>query len=306
MDIDAVVVWGHPLHSHTHSYIHNAFIRGFDYLRYKWYWLDDKKPFESYGITLPEKCLYITEGQVDKNIKLNPNSYYLLHNCNMEKYYKVIPKNHILTLQVYTLNCEASSFPLKGNRFIRYDGNTIYMPWATDLHPHEIDNNIAKLEQIHRNTKNICHFIGMYIDDPWKNCKETCQENNIQFAYVGGFSNNNVSIEENVRRVQEALIAPAFQSSWQVEHGYIPCRIFKNISYGKMGITNSSTVQEFFNGKLIYDSDVKIATKKAIENATSPDFDLLKELMIDIRDNHTYINRIKDILYAFELRIKDC
>ena len=74
MDIEAVVIWGHPLHSHTHSYIHHAFQRAFDYLLYKWYWLDDKKPFKEYNITLPDKCLYITEGNVSKNIiivKLN-------------------------------------------------------------------------------------------------------------------------------------------------------------------------------------------------------------------------------------------
>ena len=306
MDIDAVVVWGHPLHSHTHSYIHNAFIRAFDYLRYKWYWLDDNKPFHEYGITLPEKCLYITEGQVDKNIILNPNSYYLLHNCNPEKYRKVIPENHILFLQVFLTTNEQNSRPLKDNRFIRYDGSTIYMPWGTDLHPHEIDRNISMLEQIHKNPKKICHFIGMILDDPWKPCKEECNKNGIEFTCVGGFSKNNVSIEENVQRVQESLIAPAFQEPWQIKHGYIPCRIFKNISYGKMGITNNPIVQEFFGGKLIYNSDVKIATKNAIYSAIEPNLELIKELMVDVRDNHTYINRIKDIFYAFELRLKGC
>lgn len=306
MDIEAVVVWGHPLHSHTHSYIHNAFIRGFDYLRYKWYWLDDKKPFKDYNITLPDKCLYITEGQVDTNIILNPKSYYLLHNCNMEKYYKIIPKNHILKLQVFTLACESHSKPLNNNRFIRFDGETLYMPWATDLHPHEIDRNICMLESIHKSPNRICHFIGMIIDDPWKPCKEVCQAKNIEFASVGGFSKNNVSIDENVTRVQSSLIAPAFQNKWQVDNGYIPCRIFKNISYGKMGITNNPIVQEFFNNKLIYNSDIKKATQKAIDESNKPNLSLLKELMINIRDNHTYINRIKDIFYAFELRIKSC
>jgi len=300
MDIEAVVVWGHPLHSHTHSYIHNAFMRGFDYLRYKWYWLDDNKPFKSYGITLPEKCLYITEGQVDKNIILNPKSYYLLHNCDLTKYRKVVPENHILLLQVYLPKIEAYSEPLNDSKYIRFDGKSIYMPWGTDLHPHEIDKNIEMLEQIHKNPKNICHFIGMILDNPWKPCREVCNSEGIQFSYVGGFCKNNVSIDENVNRVQEAIIAPAFQEPWQIEHGYIPCRIFKNISYGKMGITNNKVVQELFNDKLIYDPDIRTATKKAIDNArTGQDLNLLKELMIEVRNKHTYINRIKDIFEAF-------
>lgn len=300
MDIEAVVIWGHPLHSHTHSYIHNAFKRAFDYLGYKWYWLDDNKPFHEYNITLPEKCLYITEGQVDKNIPINPNSYYLLHNCNAEKYRKIVPENHILFLQVYLKRIEESTKPLNDNRFIRFDGKTLYMLWGTDLHPHEIDLNIQKLEEIHKLPKSICHFVGMILDNPWKMCKEVCNQNGIQFANVGGFCKNNVEIEENVRRVQEAIIAPAFQEPWQLENGYVPCRIFKNISYGKMGITNNSIVNELFDNKLIYNPDVKIATQQAIDNARrGQDLNLLRELMIEIRDKHTYINRVKDIFDAF-------
>lgn len=301
MDIEAVVIWGHPLHSHTHSYIHQAFQRAFDYLQYKWYWLDDKKPFHEYGITLPEKCLYITEGNVSKNIILNPKSYYLLHNCDMKKYIEVgIPKTHILGLQVFTKGCISFSEQLNDSKFIRFDGKTLYMPWGSDLHPHEIDKNIAKLENISKNYKPVCHFVGMILDNPWKLCQEECKTHGVSFSSVGGFSKNNVNIEENMRRVQEAIIAPAFQEPWQVENGYIPCRIFKNIGYGKMGITNNETVQELFEGKLIYDRDVKVATKKAIEySKKGEDLELLKSLMIEVRDKHTYINRIKDIFEAF-------
>lgn len=301
MDIEAVVIWGHPLHSHTHSYIHQAFQRAFDYLRYKWYWLDNKKPFKEYGIKLPDKCLYITEGNVSKNIILNPKSYYVLHNCEIKKYKEAgIPDNHILILQVYTKACIPHSVPLNHSEYIRFDGKTLYMPWGSDLHPHEIDANISKLESISKLYKPVCHFVGMMLDNPWKICQEECKKHGISFSAVGGFSKNNVSLEENMKRVQEAVIAPAFQEPWQVEHGYIPCRIFKNISYGKMGITNNETVQELFEGKLIYDSDVKNATKKAIEYVKkSEDLELLKSLMIEVRDKHTYINRVKDIFEAF-------
>jgi hypothetical protein len=300
IEIEAVVVWGHPLHSHTHSYIHNAFTRAFDYLKYKWYWIDNKKPFSSYNIILPEKCLYITEGQVDSNIPLNRKSYYVLHNCEMKKYRENIPYNHILNLQVYTNKCLNFSKPLNDFEFVRFDGETLYMPWGTDLHPHEIDKNIKILEEIHKNPQKICHFVGMMLKNPWIICKEQCKINDITFTDIGGFSGKNISIEENVKKVQESIIAPAFQEPWQVENGYIPCRIFKNISYGKMGITNNESVNKLFENKLIYDLDVKIATQKAIDASKIPNLDLLKDLMINIRDNHTYLNRIKDIFLTFE------
>jgi hypothetical protein len=300
MDIEAVVIWGYSLHSHTHSYIHQAFQRAFDYLRYKWYWLDDSKTLQQWNVQLPDKCLFITAGEQEKNIPLNPKSYYLIHNCDAKKYESVIPSHHLLFLQVYTKEVESKSEPLNDYRFIRFDGKCLYIPWGSDLHPHEIDKNIDRIEEINKNPKNICHFIGMILDNPWKPCKEVCQQNNIQFSYVGGFDKNNVSIQENQRRVQEAIIAPAFQEPWQIEHSYIPCRIFKNIGYGKMGITNNPIVQEFFGNRLIFDSDIKVATQKAIDSARSgTDLNLLKELMIEVRDHHTYINRVKDIFEAF-------
>ena len=39
--VKQVVIWGYPLHSHTHSYIHNGFFRAFKHLGYKTLWLTD-------------------------------------------------------------------------------------------------------------------------------------------------------------------------------------------------------------------------------------------------------------------------
>ena len=301
MELDAVVIWGWPLDSHTHSYIHQAFYKTFSYLGYKCYWIDHKKPFHEYNLTLPDKCLFITEGQVDKDIVMNPKSYYLLHNCEMQKYEDAgIPAKHKLILQVYTKPCVPRGPPLNDSEFIRLADGVLYMPWATDLLPHEIDVNIANVEKISKEYKPVSHFIGFYLHDPWQIYFDECARNNIQVSYVGGYFDFKVSIEENMRRIQESIVAPAFQQPWQIDNGYIPCRIFKNISYGKMGVTNCDTVQKLFNGKLIYDRDVKVATQKAIDYVKKgEDLELLKSLMIEVRDKHTYINRIKDIFEAF-------
>ena len=36
-----IVIWGYPLHSHTHSYIHAAFYKAFTHLEYETYWFHD-------------------------------------------------------------------------------------------------------------------------------------------------------------------------------------------------------------------------------------------------------------------------
>src|SRR5579872_1560362 len=60
-----VIIWGHPLHSHTHSYIHYGFFRTFQQLGYEVYWVQNQN--ELVDIDL-HNALFITEGQVDSNI----------------------------------------------------------------------------------------------------------------------------------------------------------------------------------------------------------------------------------------------
>ena len=67
-----------------------------------------------------------------------------------------------------------------------------------------------------------------------------------------------------------------------------------------MGITNNEVVQELFEGKLIFNTDVSVATQISIDNVQKGEnIELLKELMVEVKNNHTYLNRIEDIFQAF-------
>jgi hypothetical protein len=46
----------------------------------------------------------------------------------------------------------------------------------------------------------------------------------------------------NVAAIRRSRIAPAIAGRWQVEHNYLPCRMFKNISYGQLGDLERSEV----------------------------------------------------------------
>lgn len=39
-----VVIWGFPLHTHTHSYIHYRWYKGFNHLGHETYWFDTNYP----------------------------------------------------------------------------------------------------------------------------------------------------------------------------------------------------------------------------------------------------------------------
>ena len=123
----------------------------------------------------------------------------------------------------------------------------------------------------------------------------------IDYIHYGGtfnkHSKNNKSVEENMKLIQLSIFAPALQDKHQIIHEYIPCRIFKNISYGKIGITNSKAVNKLFNNKLIYSNNISELVKKGLEFENDPNkYVKIIELMEEVRDHHTYINRINFII----------
>src|ERR1700722_5430203 len=152
---DKVVIWGHKLHTHTHSYIHNGFYIAFNHLGYQTYWFDDNEDVGGFDFS---NTLFLTEGQVDKNIPLRNDCKYLLHNPSSTKYQQLDRQNCIY-FQVYTDSILSLPKLVKVEPCIYYDleAQCLYMPWATDLLPQEIDE-IKK--NISLPAKNAVYWIG--------------------------------------------------------------------------------------------------------------------------------------------------
>jgi hypothetical protein len=302
MNINQIVIWGHKLHSHTHSYIHNAFVIAFKHLGYKTLWLDNNDDISNIDFS---NSFFITEGQVDKNIPILSNCYYLLHNCNKEKYL-VLPEKNYMILQVYTNDVinKHNAKIIDKSTLTYFKDNVLYMPWATDLLPEEINKTIEKVKNEEFKVENMISFVGM-VTSPWSYVKKFCYDNNIRFECYGGFSKN-LSVEDTIQLTQRSILAPAFQEEWQTENGYIPCRIFKNISYGKMGITNNLLVYELYNREILFDNNINSALKKGLEFENLPNNkknETLIKLMELTRDKHTYLNRIEHMFKIFQSKI---
>ena len=151
MKIERVIIWGHELHDHTHSYIHNAFFIGFKKLNYETHWLQDN--IENRTKVDVNNSLIIAHGLKTNYLPLSDTSIYILHNTELKiinsdnekipkKYYceteKGIPEENIVTLQVYTNDCIGRDKPhsiLPYHYYMDPPDKTIYMPWATDLLP---------------------------------------------------------------------------------------------------------------------------------------------------------------------------
>lgn len=106
--------------------------------------------------------------------------------------------------------------------------------------------------------------------------------------------------------IQKSWFAPAFQSDHQVKHRYLPCRLFKNISYGKMGMTNNPAMVELLGKYLKEGEQGPLFSREVIELVsqgieyehmayTENGKKRLKRLMEIIRDHHTFLNRLETL-----------
>ena len=293
-----VVLWGHKLHSGTHSYIHYAFYKAFKHLGYDTYWFDANDDARSMDFS---NSLFITEGNAHTNIPLRSDCRYVLHNCDPEKYKNLFEQRCCMILQVYTHDVlKRDVIKVDDCIYYQFDSDILYMPWATDLLPHEI-NAIKKQVPKFKKQKSI-YWVGTIWDGADGNrskihpFEQACQQNSIQFRQFG-----HLNADQNIQLIQQSYMAPALQGKWQCEVGYIPCRIFKNISYGQMGITNSKTVYDLFKGKIVYNEDTYqlfFDAQKRIKNMHNKE---LFELMDFVKEKHTYLNRIYHILNFFHV-----
>lgn len=309
LPIKKVIIWGHKLHTHTHSYIHWGFYRAFQHLGFDTYWFDSNDKPNNFDFS---GSLFISEWQVDRDIPIREDCFYLIHNMyesndlsayarRVEKYRFAIDNGRACNFRGYQVGKrDEGCDKLDNYTYYSLAHKTAYILWATDLLPYEIDQ--IKRDIVLPQSSRAVYWIGTIGGGTAGNINElepfkrACNEHNITFVHK-----KDVSAEENMKLVQESYLAPAIQGAWQVEHGYIPCRIFKNISYGQLGVTNSREVYELFGKKIVYNSDTYqlfYDAKKKLETLTVHE---LYEQMDFVKENHTYINRIQSLLHLLEM-----
>lgn len=291
MQFSKVVLWGHKLHSNTFSYVHHGFQNAFKHMGYEVLWLDDSDDVS--GISF-SNALFFTEGQVDGKIPIDPSCKYVLHNCSSQKY----PNR--LNIQIYRQSCpehnwaqyEAETEAVSRYVFYSRRHNTLFQPWATDLLPHEIDVDDAK-----RPRERVCHWVGTIGGYLYGNENEiapfrrACEENGVEFVHHWPTS---TSMDVSRDLIKKSIIAPAIHGTWQQKNGYAACRIFKNISYGHLGVTNCPAVQHVFEDQLVFNRNEYQLFFDAMPEVSNTA--RIIAMMEVVRRDHTYINRAKMIL----------
>jgi len=302
-----VVIWGHQLEQgHTHSFIHAAFYKGFKHLGFEVQWLDNAQS-DRFNWSDQQNYLFLTEGQVDGKIPILKNAKYILHNCNLDKYQPVI--SNTLNIQVYTklakIKQEERKLEYLGQPCHWYqpspvlndpqhgiDNRTLYFTWATNLLPDEFFEPDISL------VSDKVYWVGSICDGFHGNDKQIAAF--IQGCKAQGVGFVHLKVPEGLqssKAIRYSAIAPALQGQWQVDWEYIPCRVFKNISYGRIPATNNPGVYELFNQQLPFTQDCTMMyeVNREYENKLITTKHMT-DLQQQVKQNHTYLNRIKTIM----------
>ena len=111
-----------------------------------------------------------------------------------------------------------------------------------------------------------------------------------------------LSTDEVRMNVVYSLLPLDLRPANHISNGYIACRAIKNISYGALGMTNSKQTYDLFDGEIAYAPNSGDLFDVAIEMQKNPKTkELILNQMVKIREKHTYINRVNDMITAAEI-----
>lgn len=286
-----VVIWGVRT-GPSHKYMHGHFYTAFQKMGTPVLWVDDEI---GYSHLIEKGDLVISVNIASDHLPIVPGVYYCLLNCSGGKFDQIAPSKR-LSFQVYVNASEKKTAKWDEVTFFDKNSSTLYQPWATDLLPWEFH------APVFNDASQNVYWVGSIWNDEWNNgnlvemeqLKRALGKHHLNFIH-----HNEISDQQNVEAVRVSRIAPAIGGRWQVDHNYLPCRTFKNISYGQLGISNIKKFESVFNGCVVTGNTIEEIVDKALSLPRNIYLSMIIEQQ-EITKNHTYLTRIVNIMKAFE------
>lgn len=302
-----IILWGYPHLSHTHSYIYYGLKKAFEYLGHQVYWFHDGN-YPSVDEFNYENAVFFVDnqGRSENNVPILESGIYFSYDTftNLNKYlgkvkglinYRVAEYKHPIPDGERYLEIE------KGVVFdnnAAEDYNVVHFHYATNLLPHEINFDWAKLER-----GNEYNFVGT-VHAPRVNCEplhqnfiEIIKNNNIPFTHRDPWVNP-ATEDEHMHLMQKSIFVPDFRPQEQKINRYTSDRIMKAISYGCLVISDCDYAKSFISDNLLTSNNAQEIYDLGMENQYNTE--LINHLMEVIKKDHTYINRCKGLLSIIE------
>jgi len=287
-----IVIWGYPPNTHTHSYIHLGFAKAFSYLDYDVVWCDDDPDYADEV----KDSIVITEKNCSKHLPIDKSSQYFIHNLADD--FEEHEGDNIHNLLVYHegYNWSVDYQMIDDWSWYHKETKTCVIMWATDLLPDEIEGKEPVLYDADRTDIN---YVGSLDIGYLHKFSAISNSNGKRFITSGGYSPSSrgfIDNEESIKLVKESYLNFDFRPECHLNNGYVPCRIFKNMSYGCWTGTNSEKILEFFEGRITACKDFSELYLKTEEDSRKATKDILKDNQDYIGKHHTYLNRVNSLL----------
>lgn len=319
------IVFGYKNVYDTHGHIHQAFYKALQHLGKKVEWLDEADDithidFSNSFIITNHACIkgdyWPWKVERKSTLPIRDDCFYAVHGMHDHPEVHDLFKNHKWNVawNVLTMRAMRKSLGLPFHSELK---DEIYLDedcpfslpqkymefrWATDLLPHEIEaNKPTELLSLKNKVINWVGTVWYVNENELTEFIRACTLDGVEFKHIGAGQKGVVSNEENCRLIRESYFAPAISGTHHLKEGYVPCRIFKNISYGQFGVTNNPKTNELFNGKLIYNNDPYKLYWQAKEQLKCVSLENLHELMDIVSKKHTYLNRLHNLFTAAQM-----
>lgn len=332
-----IIVWGSkPDTKHTHAFVHEAVVRAAEYMGIPVYWMDNRdvtdETFFDDALIISEQWLVFRNG-ISNKLPLRPTSTYIIHYLGnkgpvegnpgakmyLGKVGRLIDFRFACNWGVNGVEDKNYAYYFEKEKYTPINDGTSYFDrgadydffysiWATDLLPNEID--FEKRFTPWKNPKYAS--FGGSITKGWQSkddgnydyvikFAEQCQKNAIPFLHNNPHENWLTS-----KALQEFVLLSYLpfevRPNNHLANGYMSCRSIKNVSYGCLGISNSKTAYDFFDQEIAYAEDTAELFYIAKEMQENPKTkDLILNQMKKVKEKHTYVNRLQDMIDATEM-----
>lgn len=289
-----VVIWGLSspiLNSFRHIY--GGFYSTLEHLGVPAIWVDDEKENNK---LINKGDLVIVANLSANNLHPIKGVYYCTHNFD-DKLSKGIEESKHLRLQVFTNPALKVGGKIENGRYYSKKEKTLFQPWGTNVFPTDF------LTPVFNRHSRFVYWIGSIWDNEYHqgNLDEIRQLKISLIKRLIFLKNPKfVSDEVGIELIRKSRIAPAVGGKWQVDNNYMPCRMFKNISYGQVGMSNVLILKELYDDVGIFDKNIGNLVSKGL-SLSEKEWKSILEIQQDItKKNYTYVNSLLNIAKAFD------
>ncbi|MGA2129174.1 MAG: hypothetical protein ABSG76_23835 [Xanthobacteraceae bacterium] len=250
---DKFVIWGLRRRWHTHRFIHQHFYETLRKLELPAVWVDDAPGNND---MIGSNDLIIAADVAAAHLDPRRDACYVLHNMDA-RFSAAIPPEKRIGLYVYSRAAAQRHGAERWGAAVFFDParRVLLQPWGTDLLAEEFRRPLPGAVRRKR--------LSFWIGSVWNNAENQGNLNEIAalsralkqvgktFVRVRFIPN-----AWNIGLVRRSCLAPAIGGAWQAANDYLPCRMFKNISYGHLGMSNIAGFDAILGDAAIAQHDI--------------------------------------------------